>query len=172
MTLAVILGSVIITVMTALSAAVADPLTICNDSPDPAAQIQGCTEYIAEGPSNNQNLAVAYLNRAIAYSMTNQHDGAFADFARAIELDPASPLAFYNRGNLYLDTGRHDLAIEDFTRAIAIEPHFALAHYNRGLAYEKAGDQMAARADYQQTLALDPSDNRAKTHLDHLAETD
>jgi tetratricopeptide (TPR) repeat protein len=169
MTLAVILG-VTATLVTAFNAAVADPLTTCNDSPDPVAQIQGCTEYIAAGQSTNQNLAVAYLNRAIAHSMTGKQEAAFADFAKAIELDPESPLAPYNRGNLHLDTGKYDLAIADFTRAIEIEPFFALAHYNRGLAYEKAGDRLAAKADYQQTLALDPSEQRAKAHLDHLTE--
>lgn len=170
MTLAMILGSIAATAVLAVNTAVTDPLTLCNDSPDPAAQIRGCTEYIAQGQTTDQNLSVAYLNRAIARSMTNQHEEAFADFARAMELDPANPLAPYNRGNLYLDTGRYDLAIADFTRAIAIEPHFALAHYNRGLAYEKAGDRISAKADYQQTLALDPSDKQAKAHLDHLSQ--
>lgn len=170
MTLAMLLASMAATAVLAANAVVADPLTICNDSPDPLAQIKGCTEYIAEGKATDQNLSVAYLNRAIAHSMTNQHEEAFADFAKAIDLDPDNPLPPYNRGNLHLDTGRYDLAIADFTRAIAIEPHFALAHYNRGLAYEKSGDRMAAKADYQQTLALDPSDKQAKAHLDHLTE--
>jgi len=168
MTLAMILGSIAATAVIAANIAVADPLTLCNDSPDPVAQIQGCTDYIAEGNTTNQNLSVAYLNRAIAHSMTNQHETALADFAKAMELDPDNPLVPYNRGNLYLDTGRYDLAIADFTRALEIEPHFALAHYNRGLAYEKAGDRISAKADYEQTLALDPSDKQAKVHLDHL----
>lgn len=169
MTLPVLL-SLTATIVTAFNAAHADPLTTCNDSPDPAAQIQGCTEYIAAGESTNENLSVAYLNRAIARSMTSQHDAAFDDFAKAIELDPDNPLPPYNRGNLYLDTGNYDQAIADFTRAIEIEPLFALAHYNRGLAYEKAGNRLAAKADYQQTLALDPSDKQAKDHLDELSK--
>lgn len=169
MTLAATIGTLVVVLLASSSLAATDPLTDCNDSPDPAVQIRGCTEYIAQGNSNRHNLAIAHVNRAIAYSITGQHETALSDYAAAIELDPSNPLSYYNRGNLYLDTGRYDLAINDFTAAIRVEPLFALAYYNRGLAYEHQGDKTAARADYQRTLEMDPSHEDARNHLKSLA---
>lgn len=171
MTLAATIGTMLVVALAASSLAATDPLTDCNDNPDPAAQIRGCTEYIGQGNSDPHNLAIAHVNRAIAHIQIGQPETAFADLAAAIKLDPHSPLAFYNRGNLYLDTGRHNLAVADFTSAIAVEPLFALAYYNRGLAYEQQGDSVAAKADYQRTLALDPSHEDARNHLDSLQAT-
>lgn len=170
MTLAATIGTMLVVTLAASSLAATDPLTDCNDNPEPAAQIRGCTEYIAQGSLDTHNLAIAHINRAIAHIQIGEQDTALADLAAAIKLDPKSPLAFYNRGNLYLDTGHHDLAIADFTSAIAVEPLFALAYYNRGLAHEQQGDNVAAIGDYQRTLALDPSHEQAQQHLGELRE--
>lgn len=168
MTLAATLGTLLLVALAASSTAANDPLTDCNDNPDPAIQIRGCTDYIAQAETDQRNLAVAYVNRAIAYSMTEKSELALSDYAKAIELDPENPLPYYNRGNLYLDTGHYDLAIIDFTAAIKVEPLFALAYYNRGLAYEHRGDKKAAREDYQRTLKMDPSHKQAQSHLNSL----
>lgn len=162
------LSGLLIVALTGAEIAATDPLTDCNDNPDPAAQIRGCTEYIDQAPSDKHNLAIAYVNRAIARSLTGDQESALADFTAAIELDPGSSLAYYNRGNLYLDTGRYDLAIADFTAAISLDPLFALAHYNRGLAYEQVGNIAAASADFQRALTLDPSHEQAQKHLDAI----
>lgn len=168
MTMAAILATILTAALTAFNVAVADPLTDCNDSPDPATQIRGCTKYINEGKPEKHNLSIAYVNRAIAHSILGKNDNALKDFSSAIDIDPDNPLAYYNRGNLYLDTRRQDLAISDFTCALAIDPMFALAYYNRGLAYEQIDKRQEARADFEQALALNPTHNDAKKHLDEL----
>jgi len=165
------LGTVLLVALTATSVAATDPLTDCNDNPDPAVQIRGCTEYIAQGQADAHNLAIAHVNRAIAHSMTGDTEPALADFAAAIKLDPRSPLAYYNRGSLHLDTGHYDLAVADFSAAIRIEPLFALAHYNRGLAHEQLNDSEAAKEDFRRALELDPSNEQAQEHLQALQKT-
>jgi tetratricopeptide (TPR) repeat protein len=72
------------------------------------------------------------------------HDGAIADYERAIEIDREIALADRNRRNI------------------------AAAYANRGNARANDGDYDGAREDYERVNALEPSirpsDNRAQTY--------
>ena len=49
--------------------------------------IRECTAQI-EGVVKARNIARSYLNRGLAYQMTNQYDKAVVDFTKAIEEGP------------------------------------------------------------------------------------
>ena len=89
--------------------AFAQTIEDCNDSPDPARQIAGCTAAIQQ-LKDNWNRSVAFVNRGTAFARKHAFRKALSDLDEAVKLDPESPLAYYNRGN-------HDTATPDFDRA-------------------------------------------------------
>jgi len=79
------------------------------------------TEAIAEfimAIREDPEFALAYSNRAHAYTKRGQFDKAIADCDRAIELDPQFALAYSNRAYAYTKKGEFDRAITDCDRAI------------------------------------------------------
>ncbi len=81
----------------------------------------------------------AFCNRGASYFELGDHSQAFADYTRAIELDPKDTTAFRNRGLSYDELGEYSQAIADFSRAIELDPKDAATFYNRGLAIHEAG---------------------------------
>ena len=97
-----------------------------------------------------------------------QYEKAFADYKRALELDPSNALIPYNVGNAYLDSGQPVLAAEAFSRAVNLDAGFALAYFNRGIARKRLGDSSGAAADFRRTLELDPTAEHARKQLGQL----
>ena len=91
--------------------------------------------------------AIAYSNRGNAKERLGQHDAAFADYDRAIELDPNYAIAYSNRGAAKHSLGQYDAALADYNRAIELDPNYAAAYSNRGNAKERLGQHDAAFAD-------------------------
>ncbi len=139
----------------------------CNDGHGKVA-IRSCTELIKSGKLSPENLATAYLNRAIAYANLGKLDKAHQDLDRSIELSPNDPLLFYNRGNIAIDQGALEKAISDFSAAIALDGSFALAYLNRGLAEEALGRIGDSIGDYRMALSLDGSLSAAEEALKRL----
>jgi tetratricopeptide (TPR) repeat protein len=100
--------------------------------------------------------AVFYNNRGLAYDDQGDLDKAFADYNKAIELDPADATTYNNRGLAYYNQGDLDKAIADYNKAISLDPQMAAAYNNRGFAYYNQGDLDKAIADYNKAIELDP----------------
>src|SRR5690349_7227241 len=83
----------------------------------PDLAIDNCSSIIQSARESPKNLAVAFNNRALAYSRKDQYGPAIDDFTRAISLDPTAADAFYRRGTAYLETGQYERAIADFDQA-------------------------------------------------------
>jgi tetratricopeptide (TPR) repeat protein len=83
--------------------------------------------------------AVSYNNRGVAWAGKGEFDKAIADYTEAIRLDPKYAAAFYNRGMAWDDKGDNDKAIADYTEAIRLDPKLAAAYNNRGMAWEGRG---------------------------------
>jgi Tfp pilus assembly protein PilF len=137
----------------------------CNQVRDLNRQLRGCTAYIQSHPGQPGNLGTAFLNRANIYSRRGQYEKAFADYKRALELDPSNPLIPYNMGNAYLDRGQPTRAAEVFTLAVNLDSGFALAYFNRGIARQRLGDSVGANQDFRRTLELDPNAEQARQQL-------
>jgi tetratricopeptide (TPR) repeat protein len=87
--------------------------------------ISDCTQSLALTPGDptaTKNLRIAYLRRAAAAARLGERESALADYDRAIELDPAHPLAYLRRGQLRLDQGDREAAVADLTRARDLDP--------------------------------------------------
>jgi tetratricopeptide (TPR) repeat protein len=83
-----------------------------------------------------------------------QQEQAFADFDRAIALDPGSASAYSNRGNCCAALGQYERAIADFERAIALDPGLAQAWLNKGALLGNRGDHAAALPCFEKAAEL------------------
>src|SRR6266513_1572181 len=94
-----------------------------------------------------------YNSRGLAKEAKGDHDGAIADYNRAIELDPKQPRSYMNRGFAKEAKGDLDGAIADYNRANELDPKLAAADYNnRGITKEGKGDHDGAIADYNRAI--------------------
>jgi Tfp pilus assembly protein PilF len=126
---------------------------------DEAPSVDGCSVIIREGGETPQNLAVAYIRRAIAYHAAGDDQRAIDDDNEAIRLTPGSAVAFGNRGATYEDMGDTSQAIRDYDSAIALKPDFTRALSNRCFARAAANQALdQALADCNQALKLAPDD--------------
>src|SRR5580704_11266374 len=125
-------------------------------APDPDLSISRCTAMIQSGHETQQNLAVAFSDRGLAYARKDQYDRALEDLDQAIRLNPNYTAAFNNRGSAYSAKGDLDRAIADYREAIRLDPKIAAAFNNRGFAYSWKGDLDRAIADHSEAIRLNP----------------
>ena len=117
--------------------------------------------YLGAKMTGQANLADGYNNRAIANHKLGKNDASMADYAKAIELNPASARFFTNRGNLYSDLKRFDEAIADYTKAISLDPAYVAAYEGRGIANGMKQDFAKAIEDLSKVIELNPADSTA-----------
>jgi len=146
----------------------AESLKRCADS-DPEIRIAGCTALIRLGRESDEVLAVAFYNRALAYSGRKDYDLAFQDYDQAIRLNPGYSHAFNNRGNAYFARRDYERAMQDYDQAIRLDPDNFDAFNNRGLARLALRDLENAIQDFGQAILLYPDDaeafhNRARAY--------
>ena len=136
-------------------------------------QIKACTRIIKSKRYlgkrvNNKQLSAFRLIRGIAYKNKGQFDKAFADYDKAIQLNPKSAAAYNNRGIVYYIKDQFDKAIADFDKAIKLNPKLADAYFNRGNAYRYKDQHDRAIADYRKVLEIDPPHSLARQNLKGL----
>lgn len=136
-----------------------DPVELmeCANAFQPELAIVGCSEIIGSNWATDDQLALAYNNRANARDDQGKPEDAIFDYNRALAIDPHYVNARYNRATLYLRLERLALAIADFDLVLQLEPKRADAANNRSLAYLKIGNLDEAIAGFSAAIQLDPS---------------
>src|SRR5262245_60357537 len=119
-------------------------------------RIAGCGAIIEGGSASGRSLAIAFCNRAHAFTEKQDFDAAMADLKEAIRIDPRFACSFSNRGRVWAFKGDFERAIADYSIAIKLDPEFAIAYNNRGDAYLKRGEIDRAIADFSAAIKLDP----------------
>ena len=114
--------------------------------------------YLGAKMTGQANLADGYNNRAIANHKLGKNDASMADYAKAIELNPASARFYTNRGNLFNDLKRFDEAIADYTKAISIDQAYVSAYAGRAIVFGTKEDFAKAIEDLTKVIELDPTD--------------
>jgi len=121
----------------------------------------------------NRGLAKTHRQELVAYggvdifsrnyekSKSSDLDAAFADFNRALQLDPKNAKVYHARGITKLERGDLDGTIADFNHALQLNPKDSKAYDTRGLAKQSEGDLEGAIADYNHSLQLDPKNLKA-----------
>ena len=92
----------------------------------------------------------------------NNGDAAFADFTKAISIDPNESEAYYNRGIIYDDRKDYQKSIADYDKYISLNTNniafLSDGYQNRGIAYYNIGNYDRAVKDLTSAIELDPKD--------------
>lgn len=129
----------------------------CTDDDVPSAlRIPACTRLIETGNLDPDALAFAYMSRGNGYTDEEQLEKAFADYDKALVLNPSFAAIYANRAIALQIDGQLDRAMADYERAIELDPEDAATYYNRGLLFQDRDDPVRARADFDRAIALDP----------------
>ena len=107
----------------------------------------------------------AHNNLGNALLRAGDLDGAFAQYAEAIRLEPDYAEAHYNLGNAFLRKGRPTDAAASYAAALRIDPELAPAHYNLGNVQLAEGRFEEAIAHFGEVLRIDPDFEYARTNL-------
>jgi tetratricopeptide (TPR) repeat protein len=107
--------------------------------------------------------AQEYLTRGESSFNQGDFDGAIADFAEALRLDPNLgaakedlSAAYFNRGAASFQKGDIDRGIGDLTKAIGLNPNDDQVYGARGMMYEKKGNHDEAIKDFTEVIRLSP----------------
>lgn len=136
-------------------AAHADDLATClQANGEPA--IAACARALAAHRISAPELARLHNRRGLERDRKADYDGAIAEYAEALRLDPKFVAALANRALASTHKRDFDRAIAEATAAIALDPNYAYAYNNRGLAHNEKGEFDLAMADLDAAIRLDP----------------
>ena len=102
----------------------------------------------------------AYINRAIAKSLSLDYHGALADLDSVIG-NRKNESAYFNRGILKNELKEYSQAISDFQEAINLNPSCTRCYYSLGLANYNAGFFPEAIKAFTTRINLDPANGHA-----------
>ncbi len=121
----------------------------------PAQRNQLIVLPLAKAQTEHQT-AGDFLDSAAEKLKRKDNAGAFADYDRALALNPNYASVFIRRASARFGLGDYDAAIADGTRAIELEPSNPQGYHNRAVARGAKGDLDGEMADYDRALALNP----------------
>lgn len=94
-----------------------------------------------------------WLNRGLTRRRSGDIEGALADYAEVLRINPANPLARTNRAFIAIDLERYDEAIRDLKPQAEADPDDWAANFNLGAAYAYNRQYDAARAAFEIAFA-------------------
>ena len=106
----------------------------------------------------DDSLAVAYNNRALAFIRLDRLDEAESDLQAALALEEASEY-YSNYSQIDLKKEDYQQAVDHLTKAIELDSRIPDNYSNRAMAYQKLGKDDQAISDYTQAIALGQKDN-------------
>lgn len=106
-------------------------------------------DVVAKAPENarGHNKYGFYL-----FSDKGDLDGAYAEYNKAIQLEPRYAEAYYNMGVLQETRGRYAEASDCYTRAIALQVRYPEAYNNLGNVLGKLGEHDKAMRHFKEAL--------------------
>jgi tetratricopeptide (TPR) repeat protein len=119
----------------------------------------------------NPRATVAFLDRAADLGLRGDFEGAYAEYSKAIAIDPGHEQTYLRRGYAAFMKGDIDGAIEDFWKVIELSPQNADAYNDRCWVRAAADrDLPFALADCENAVRLAPGnaevrDTRGFLHL-------
>ena len=118
---------------------------------------EGLRLLARDAPSRHATDSVTLLrNRARVHAAMGRTEGALADFAALLRLEPTNSEAHLERGVLLQQLGRLQEALEACDAAVAWSPPWAQAYFNRALMLRALGRGEEALSDLGRVLTLEP----------------
>jgi tetratricopeptide (TPR) repeat protein len=113
-------------------------------------------ENFNQAIQHQQDFAIAYSDRCLAYLQLQDYQQAIADCTQAINLATDNVEAYLNRGLAHYRQGDYQVAIANYNQAIALKPDDFRAYYNRGLACAGEGNYPEAIVNYNLAITQIP----------------
>ena len=117
--------------------------------------------------TSNPGYATAHQWYGNFLAVLLRFDESLAEFGKAAELDPLSPLKGAALGWGYFFAGRYQEAIAQCRRALELDPQLAVTHLWLGLACEAAGDMDVALKAFEEGVRLAPGEPLGQAYLAH-----
>ena len=103
---------------------------------------------------DNPILSRVYSNRGNAYEGKGEHDLAFKDYSKVIEINPDDADAYFCRGFIYELKRNSEEAIKDYDKAIELNPDHVDAYIYRAGVTNR--DSALVIKDYSKAIELNP----------------
>jgi tetratricopeptide (TPR) repeat protein len=110
-------------------------------------QFDSAVFYLSKSLELDSSLAIAYANRAMAYSGMGEKLKAIEDFKQYLIYEPNDERVYSSIAISYQSLGRNMEAIEWMGKAIALKPDFGNYYYIRSQIYKIVGNRSLALAD-------------------------
>ena len=123
--------------------------------------IDYCTQAIQKSGLSDQELAIVFHNRGLAYHNKKDYERAVQDYDHAIRLGLNDADLFYRRGLVYFENNDYNRAIRDFDEALKLNADNVAILQKRGWAHESKRDYDQAIRDYDRAINLQPNDGPA-----------
>ena len=121
-----------------------------------AANVKGCTAFLAEPSLATPVRAMTYNVRGNTYDALKKHDLAISDYKETIRLLPDFAPAYANVGLQYCRLGDYKTAVEYYDQALKVNPQSGYAMYGRGVALSRLGQVEAAKEQISAANRADP----------------
>lgn len=118
---------------------------------------------VVELVPNAPGIERVYNNRGVIRRLKGDKEGAFADFGRAVALNPQYAEAYQGRANGRADKGDIEGAISDYNKSIELNPNHPAPYIDRGITYFQIGNLEKALSDFDKALERDP--DAANTYI-------
>ncbi len=117
--------------------------------------------------SSNPGYATAHQWYGNFLALMGRYDESFAEFAKAVALDPLSSLKLGALGWSYYFARRFDDAVGQCRRALELDPQLAVAHLWLGLGLDGVGLVKEAVSAYEEAVRLTRGEPLALAFLTH-----
>ena len=122
-----------------------------------AQAVESFSMYIMIPSLKPEFVADGYNNRGISQRALKKPDLAYADYTKAIELNPKKPEYLVNRANASIDMKKFDGAVTDYAQAIKVDPVYGQAYAQRGILYTNQGRVDDALRDFAKSIEVSPT---------------
>jgi tetratricopeptide (TPR) repeat protein len=112
--------------------------------------------YLKRAMELNNNLPMVHYHYGWYLMLSNNVDGAVAEFRKSIEIAPTDVTYTCNLGSLYWWIGRYQEAFEESQKALQLDPNYPMAYAMLGAAYAGLGMYEKAIETHKKGLAISP----------------
>jgi lipoprotein NlpI len=119
--------------------------------------IDHCTAALQSGQLLDQDLAVIFNNRGLAYYNKKDYDQAIRDYDRAIGLQPNYSPAFVRRATTYQEKRQYERALADYEAATQVDPKFA-SERPKAFLFFYLGHMTQSAEMFEQHIKSNPDD--------------
>lgn len=127
-------------------------------------EIAAYTKVIKSGKLSGKDLAMAYMERGLAYSNADKTTEALADMLQAIKLDNTNPDFHLDTSIVYQKRGDYKNSLEQINKAMVLGHDPERIYYVRGQNYYQMGKYKEALDDFSR-IALSEEQTGSKPYV-------